>query len=465
MKAAKLIVRNFGPLKEVNISVTNFLCLIGKQATGKSTLAKLIAILENEKFTGDSFKEELMNYGLYDCLKEDTYISYSIDTTDERSLLYFTFTFENNKISFKNFKTNFEDFFKYELRNSSSELRGISESISNILSFIEGQIEKSNEYDINEIYKFINYYKIESIFDSLSNEYKIISDNLADLKNEIPSLSSSLRAKKINNLKNKFKILQKNTESELLSFYYRIISFLKLDALYIPSERNFLHIISNNILGLINNNIQIPKHLLEIGQEYEKALNQIKELPLKIIDNKFVYKREGKTSYIYHGKNEKTDLLKSASGLQSVLPILLLIEHTKALKEDYHYNYIIEEPELNIYPETQYALIKYLIKSIFTFNKHGYQRKKLIITTHSPYILASINNLLLAYEIGQEKYKETSKYISASEWINPNNFNCYELRNGKAYKIMNHKLGQIKSNSIDGLSDKFSDEFDKLLNL
>ena len=66
------------------------------------------------------------------------------------------------------------------------------------------------------------------------------------------------------------------------------------DSIYIPAERNFLHLISENTLGLINNNIQIPKHLLNSGQDYEKAIQVIKELPLSIIDKKIKYKEKEK---------------------------------------------------------------------------------------------------------------------------------------------------------------------------
>ena len=51
MQSSRLIVKNFGPLKDVDIEVRDFLCLIGKQATGKSTIAKLIAIFEDENIT------------------------------------------------------------------------------------------------------------------------------------------------------------------------------------------------------------------------------------------------------------------------------------------------------------------------------------------------------------------------------------------------------------------------------
>ena len=217
--------------------------------------------------------------------------------------------------------------------------------------------------------------------------------------------------------------------------------------------------IKENALGLFNNKVLIPEHILNIGQEYEKAIQSIKELPLTIIDKKFKYKREGKTSYIYHNNIEKVDLLESASGLQSIIPILLLVEYSKSLKEKYNFNFVVEEPELNLYPKAQHELIKYLVKNCL------FDRKNLILTTHSPFVLASLNNLLLAYDKGQKHPKEVNKIIKEESWLDPKNFIAYELKNGKAKKIMNDKLGQISENMIDGVSDTFADEFDKLLDL
>ena len=79
--------------------------------------------------------------------------------------------------------------------------------------------------------------------------------------------------------------------------------------------------------------------------------------------------------------------------------------------------------------------------------------------------MASLNNLLLAYDKGQKHPKEVNKIIKEESWLDPKNFIAYELKNGKAKKIMNDKLGQISENMIDGVSDTFADEFDKLLDL
>ncbi|GEM56521.1 hypothetical protein B0A58_13955 [Flavobacterium branchiophilum NBRC 15030 = ATCC 35035] len=337
MEKAKLIVKNFGPLKDIEIEVRDMVTFIGAQASGKSTLAKLLSIFEDVDFREEdkaSFEEALKKYSIYSYLNEESSISY-----------------------------------------------------------IKGTI----------------HFQYQSIQFSEVNEEKI-------------RWKSST-----------------------------------IHSIFIPTERAFLHLIAENTLGLINNNVQIPKHLLNSGQDYEKAIQTIKELPLNIIDKNIKYKREGKTSYIYHNETEKIDLLESASGLQSIIPILLLVEYANTLKDNYNFNFVVEEPELNLYPKAQHELISYLIKNCLT------ERRNLILTTHSPFILASLNNLLLAYDKGQSKPKEVAKIIKKESWLNPKKFIAYQLKNGKAYKIMDDKLGQIKENMIDSISNDFSDEFDKLL--
>jgi predicted ATPase len=417
MERAKLIVKNFGPLKDIDIEVREMVTFIGAQASGKSTLAKLISILEDENFRRNSkitFEEELNKYNMKSFLNDETIINYSKGD--------YSFTFKNHEYS----KTNPRELIKEQF-----------------VDFLKNS--KSNEEKNNEFKNLLKH----DLISNWKNQFK-------------PQIVNDI-FKKLNDY---FNDGTKSYEIPIVDFFHYYETILtqyginiKFDSLYIPSERNFLHLIAENTLGLINNNVRIPKHLLEIGQEYEKAIHTIKELPLTIINKNFKYKREGKTSYIYHNENEKVDLLESASGLQSIIPILLLVEYSKTLKEEYNFNFVVEEPELNLYPKAQHLLTQYLIKNCL------FDKKNLILTTHSPFVLASINNLLLAYDKGQTNPKEVNKIIKKESWLNPKNFIAYELKNGKANKIMNDKLGQISENMIDGVSDAFANEFDKLLDL
>ncbi len=439
MERAKLIVKNFGPLKDIEIEVREMVTFIGAQASGKSTLAKLLSIFEDENFRKDEnikFEDELKKYNILSYLSTETYIIY--DNYGSKNLSINSFEYKNG-FSLK--------FGGANLISVIKENNNDTESIQLLKNFINFDLEYLIFWKLEYTQKFVTLFNEEN--------------NKSDLIKYLVSLKNKHKKIDIDEI---FEIIK--TEKKIdsyISFYEKIINVLPeiytFDSLYIPTERSFLHLIAENTLGLINNNVRIPKHLLNSGQDYEKALQTIKELPLSIIDKKIKYRREGKSSYIYHNENEKIDLLESASGLQSIIPILLLVEYAKSLKDEYNFNFVVEEPELNLYPKAQHELIKYLVKNCLL------DRKNLILTTHSPFVLASINNLLLAYDKGQSKPKEVNKIIKKDSWLNPKNFIAYQLRNGKAYKIMDDKLGQIKENMIDTISDDFSNEFDKLLDL
>lgn len=442
MERAKLIVKNFGPLKDIDIEVREMVTFIGAQASGKSTLAKLLSILEDEEFRSNhsiEFKTELEKYNIISFLNPNTYINYIVLN---KEISNFNFEYKDNSY----LKNSIQNLISISSKTKLSQDK-ISETIETLKFLIKSYINIHDLINKDEFYKLFN-----SDIQIIKFESQFINKRLKKIdidEEDIDFLMGILEKEK--SLDNYFYLL-----NQIVNSFPHIFLF---DSIYIPSERNFLHLIAENVLGLINNNVKIPKHLLSIGQEYEKAIQTITELPISIIDKKVKYKREGQNSFIYHNENEKVNLLESASGLQSVIPILLLVEYSKTLKEEYNFNFVVEEPELNLYPKAQHELIKYLVKNCL------FDRKNLILTTHSSFVLASLNNLLLAYDKGQKNPKEVNKIIKKESWLNPKNFIAYELKNGKAKKIMNDKLGQISENMIDGVSDTFADEFDKLLDL
>ena len=58
----------------------------------------------------------------------------------------------------------------------------------------------------------------------------------------------------------------------------------------------------------------------------------------------------------------------------------------------------LEEPEAHLFPSTQKDIMYDLVK-ILNRNKWS----SIFITTHSPYILSSLNNLIAAYDVLRKK--------------------------------------------------------------
>lgn len=130
------------------------------------------------------------------------------------------------------------------------------------------------------------------------------------------------------------------------------------------------------------------------------------------------------------------------------------------------YRFIIEEPELNLYPTTQKDLIYSLIGGLQP--NIAYKNAEWVITTHSPYVLSSFNTLMLAYKVGNQSDElraEVEKIIPSRCWINPDEFAAYYVDNGTVRSIVNPQTGLIADNELDDVSEELADEQDKLLAL
>ncbi|MFN5984212.1 MAG: AAA family ATPase, partial [Fluviicola sp.] len=239
------------------------------------------------------------------------------------------------------------------------------------------------------------------------------------------------------------------------------------DALYVPAERAILNLLKQASFGFQLLKIAIPNHLLGYGNLFEIASKNISELNLNFLSKNTSYKFENGVDKIYFSKNENVKLSESASSFQSIIPLLLPIINEKE-NQNKQYSFVIEEPETNLFPKAQYELMKFLEKDrkddfgmIDKGSIHTY-------TTHSPFILSSLNNMLYAYKMGlidrknKNIIEKISKIIPEENWIDPNTFSAYEIKNGKAKNIFDRKSGLIKENAIDLISEDIIEDFRKI---
>ena len=337
--------------------------------------------------------------------------------------------------------------------------------------------------------------KIESLSKASFN------DNVEEIKKQFTEICIAFRRIKIKselkletreeaenfttleNLEN-FAKLKEDVFLKILNESFEIEEYLSTStSLYIPAERNFINIIKSSSLNLQLNNVPIPKNILLFGAELEKS--KVTDVDLSFLKEGLKYRNINKEDRIFFNQNESIKLSEAASGIQSVLPILIsLTEKNQASKYE-HRSFVIEEPELNLFPQAQYGLIIDLeFNRVEPFGEdsgtiHTY-------TTHSPYILSTFNNLLAAHLVIEELTKElyhTQAKIPFREYeiasrkltrkvhdivkvdIDPDKFNAYQIYEGKAQSIFNRNTGLLDQNFIDESSDKISDGFDALMEL
>ena len=425
----RIEIKNFGPIKELNLDIKDFSLLIGPQASGKSTIAKTI-------FFFKSLNDELVKYFIESIDKND--FSKSIGTYA------------------KSIRKKYLDYF-----GASTHLDGLhlkyyyTETV-----WISITIETNHKY-ITPIFSKI----FSEEFNTLVKEAINFSDSIGQRN---PSLLTSKdliqldsdKRKFVSNIKSKCNsVFQEDRELMFIPAGRSLLATLS-DQLQFINPRN-LDFLMRSFLDKIN--IVRPifnKSLGDIIKErrlltqYDIDYNKTKlaeDIISKILKGKYQYDKDGEK--IFFDTNRYVKLNFSSSGQQESLWILLLL--FIIILEKQNVFIVIEEPEAHLFPEAQKE-ISNLIALM-----SNVENSQVIITTHSPYILASINNLILANKVGSENAKVADR-INQNLWIRSDKVYAALVANGQAKEIIDSELNIIQQEKIDSVSSTINHEFDFL---
>ncbi len=163
-------------------------------------------------------------------------------------------------------------------------------------------------------------------------------------------------------------------------------------------------------------------------------------------------------------ENNLTVSLKDASsGQQEVLRILQGIFLSIGLTNRTEF-FVVEEPEAHLYPLAQKELI-----NAFSVFLNTIQYGKLIITTHSPYILACVNILLFAHYVANQTDNQSNivNIVPKEYWLDSQFFNAYSLGQSEDYcvDIKDAETGMIDQNYLDTISEQLGMQNQELYNL
>ena len=279
--------------------------------------------------------------------------------------------------------------------------------------------------------------------------------------------------------------------------------------MYVPAERNFVSSVDRP--DLIK---RLPLPLYTFLEEYDEAKNNLSEfVELPIGGVKFEYRKQQKKSWLI-GEDYKIDLTKASSGFQSFVPLFLVtnnlanvinkeksithkdisVEQEKQLRKEINkilennnltsdvkrlvleklssrFKYscfinIVEEPEQNLYPQTQKEILFNLIK---TRNKNN--NNQLIITTHSPYIINYLTLAIKAHKIKElinedEVYEKLGEVVDLNATISQEEVSMFQIDNNGVIEDLETYDGlPSDENFLNSLLADFNDSFVKLLEI
>jgi predicted ATP-dependent endonuclease of OLD family len=218
---------------------------------------------------------------------------------------------------------------------------------------------------------------------------------------------------------------------------------------------------SSSIRNYFKNNGQTFEAVMR-NLENVKSTQAITNITNNILKGQYVMANWGE---VIRGNDDSYGVfLKDASsGQQEVLRILQGLLLSVGLKNRREF-FVVEEPEAHLYPLAQKELINAFAVFLNTI-KEG----RLIITTHSPYILACINILLFAQYVANETGVQNGSInqVKREYWLDSSMFTAYSLGQSEAYcvNIKDAETGLIDQNYLDSISEQLGLQYQELYNL
>ncbi len=264
---------------------------------------------------------------------------------------------------------------------------------------------------------------------------------------------------------------------------------------FVPSERNLVSAIQN--IDKVYRSADydaIFNYLLEY-QEAKKNYDEKHPLDMPFDDAiHYYYDRDSDSDRIVLENAGRTiSPVYASSGIQSALPLTILVNYVTGqvgkipkssltdltslvaklmLDEDrkdissddvkkvsrmYKYKFAqlyIEELEENLFPQSQFAMVKNIVGCIKKSYEENQEKSYVVMTTHSPYVLTSLN-VLMKVALAKEQGAETgdmAAYAIPLDW-----FSAYCMTDeGKMESIVDEEYHFINGDYLDSLSDEIS---------
>lgn len=434
----RLSILNLGPLDECEITCRQFMVLTGEQASGKSTVAKAIYYFRTVKDD------------IFEAVKEkfiDKFSPPSVPVQNDKNKPLIKILRDTLRKKF--FRT-----FGYpvtELREGMRVRYHYTNEYSITVRLINAKLPKRKILHVElskPLVDFINEYDKRSLSLDYATMMKI---QFAQIKAEIN-----------NAFNDDFDTVYIPSGRGMLTLFSNSIRFYPVFALgggaqdniadyctqnYIENQSDIKREFSGGLEGIIgyySTGSNIP-------QSWEKA----QELIHRVICGK--YKIENGEERIVLDDGKYVNLSFASSGQQDSLWVTNLLFYY--LISNKTAMFIIEEPEAHLFPSSQ----KYITELISLVCNQGHS---MLVTTHSPYILGTLNNLLYASSFSKtQKKNEAAKIIPQSLWIDYGKFQAWFVKGGRIEDCMSKELKQIKNEIIDGISDVINDEYDSLIGI
>ncbi|SFW25440.1 ATP-binding protein [Chitinophaga sancti] len=404
----QLKVRKFGPLKEVELNIDDYMIFVGPQASGKSTILKLLYIFR-------SLQEEVYR------TVADVVEGMDSDPLPELKLKEHIIT------KFKSFWDNhsrYGDFFlKYDYGND----------------------------------------KIVTIYQKKKKIELVLSNTL---EQEIKDIFVGLRTFIKEQYQHTTKEHKEKYYAELDKLIFKLFDREKIPV-YIPAGRVMVYGIFGRYLNerLDNTMKMFIQQIAEMRPLYfedlVKMVNKKKAFNFRdresidmamaliklILRGDYVCEQDSER-IIVEKKGAHIEMPFASTGQQESL--WLMMQLFTVLLSGHEYFLIIDEPEAHLHPMAQ----RYMMELIALVK--NYTGNEVMMATNSPTVLKTVNNQVFA---GRKKGREV---MNERFWLSGNKLGVYEVEHEELRSIKDEVRGMIRESEVDKVGEILEEEMRRM---
>jgi len=432
MTMQRLTIHNFGPIRDAEVQRNRLFILIGPQSSGKSTIAKLVYFFLHVRDEVTSF--------IIECVENDQFKGTDV-------------------------------LLQKRLRNRFVEFFGPAPQTPDVLiryeyhqdCFLEVTLDKEQHKYVTPRFSVEMQRRIR----------KLLGQSLDQVKNKRRSPGFISTVRRLASEKDRDLLLETVKKSCNEIFAYN------KDLVFIPAGRSLLSTLADQIqlihphlldypvrqfIEAVNSSkaffdrslddIIVERQVLSTDRLWFSGIRRAQAYVKRILKGEYRYDKEG--GKIFVNSRVYTKINYASSGQQESVWILLtlflvVLEKSKALV-------IIEEPEAHLFPDAQKDIVEFIA---FVFNE---LQCDFLVTTHSPYVLASVNNLLYAKELATKGLgQRVARIIPEDRWLPPHEVGGCFVAQGSISALKSGETAALKTELLDAVSSAINDEYEELL--
>ncbi len=273
---------------------------------------------------------------------------------------------------------------------------------------------------------------------------------------------------------------------------------------FIPSERNLISAIKDIESWYRTNEIDLLFRFIFDWDEVRGKFTTANPLSLVVAPKlEYFYDKTKGEQLLLKGEKKQFSPFYASSGVQSALPLEVMVNAltdavgtkanlsktdileivSKLLEEGESFSndssesklaknlltykgavFFVEEPEQNLFPESQAKLLYHMIAAVKRADKAVEEGHSMItIATHSPYILSALNVVMAASEAYEKDPDRTTMIVPEGSILKKNSITAYYVReDGFVSDIVSKEIYMVDGTYLDEASSFVEDKIDKL---